>query len=1030
MAASTPPNYHLGSAHVVPKGQRQFKKHKLLPRPQTDRGTDDAWSRPRKCDLTVDISASAGSSPSLPSSPQTLKHQPKRMGTGPDLPPTPPIQSRNSSGSHVEVLSSPTTALGNMQAPQGALKRPPATPPDQRSPPTPDVTPPQPSHLTKAIRPAAWDRGTTTAPRLSESRTDSFKTAPEEPLLSEDDDIKSTRRPTWSSSRTSQSTIVVNDARAIQPHDLDVALERLKRTPAENQRQRSSRSKGSWHPSKDAGFEWDVDVQKISVRKRRPAQSTSRNDGMRDTVIEHNIVTSTSATKAVRNMQLQEAVVLQDSPKARSDRDTLPSELSKSERSVKVDTRRSSGTSARSGSTVVEVLLVDGPPRRERTLRHVRKQNALREPVYDCIGSNGDGSSPSHISTPPNGRKRPRLENSRRHESYASNTTSRSLSSGKARREIWKSGAIPVVVIPDRRSSHKPKSSKEPSLRSTSSRRSRRSGSISSFPPDDSPFNEATPVFERSSRRGRALSESSRSDQRTIDFPPTIPTRSSSLSAPTSRNVSRAGSMTSKSVKTRTSLQQKLDDRDDEAVKVIIMPTPPPEPTLASPKVRRFEDDDAHDVLNAERHDDGLSPRKIPSRNTPFSVASQDTSCTVPELSEALAVHMYSHQNSSVLMVNYSRPPSDAFESAQSEKEAYQPTAEVVPKITTTGPNPQAPVTPPQRQFAFNDVDSPLRNPRAPPQPPRHPPEINFIPATPSGMTPAQEKTAQLGNYFETEVDRPPQRPSLVKRALSRRRYSVDHPPTVSKMPGFLIRSLSLSRNDHKSREGISNERSNLDMEESPKYPKADDMPVEQDKLHPFWRPQLPDDQGNDELAPRPRGRSGYGDEIPRPPPVGKRTQVRNRSLSTRARKVFAVLPAPEEKRHTVNYIHEPERRTIRRTPSGNLRVMRHRASAESLTGPISLHGKTQPTHESRRGFWRSPSLSRRVSQDGPRRFSIGSTLEDIQQIPQFLSERRRERRSQQLRQKISGPREVRDGVGDVIRCGNAGLRHGVPRHF
>jgi hypothetical protein len=32
------------------------------------------------------------------------------------------------------------------------------------------------------------------------------------------------------------------------------------------------------------------------------------------------------------------------------------------------------------------------------------------------------------------------------------------------------------------------------------------------------------------------------------------------------------------------------------------------------------------------------------------------------------------------------------------------------------------------------------------------------------------------------------------------------------------------------------------------------------------------------------------------------------------------------------------------------------------------------------------------------------------------LSERRREKRSEELRQKISGPREVRDGVGDVIR--------------
>jgi hypothetical protein len=36
--------------------------------------------------------------------------------------------------------------------------------------------------------------------------------------------------------------------------------------------------------------------------------------------------------------------------------------------------------------------------------------------------------------------------------------------------------------------------------------------------------------------------------------------------------------------------------------------------------------------------------------------------------------------------------------------------------------------------------------------------------------------------------------------------------------------------------------------------------------------------------------------------------------------------------------------------------------------------------------------------------------------FPRRLSERRREKRTQELRGKISGPKEVRDGVGDVIR--------------
>jgi hypothetical protein len=66
----------------------------------------------------------------------------------------------------------------------------------------------------------------------------------------------------------------------------------------------------------------------------------------------------------------------------------------------------------------------------------------------------------------------------------------------------------------------------------------------------------------------------------------------------------------------------------------------------------------------------------------------------------------------------------------------------------------------------------------------------------------------------------------------------------------------------------------------------------------------------------------------------------------------------------------------------------------------------------------------------GSRRFSIGSKLEEIQNIPQKISERRREKRSQRLRQMISGPKEVRDGVGEVIRRGNGTAQIGTAQRF
>jgi hypothetical protein len=77
--------------------------------------------------------------------------------------------------------------------------------------------------------------------------------------------------------------------------------------------------------------------------------------------------------------------------------------------------------------------------------------------------------------------------------------------------------------------------------------------------------------------------------------------------------------------------------------------------------------------------------------------------------------------------------------------------------------------------------------------------------------------------------------------------------------------------------------------------------------------------------------------------------------------------------------------------------------------------------------FWRSNSFSLKhkssvSSTDTVKRAKIFPGLGDaidkygLHNLPRRISERQREKRSQELRQKISAPREVRDGVGDVIR--------------
>lgn len=326
------------------------------------------------------------------------------------------------------------------------------------------------------------------------------------------------------------------------------------------------------------------------------------------------------------------------------------------------------------------------------------------------------------------------------------------------------------------------------------------------------------------------------------------------------------------------------------------------------------------------------------------------------------------------------------------------------PPILMANSEEMIPVTPPRKRFSSLEVDSPLRNPRAPPQPPKqppeHPPAINFIPATPSGMTPAAERLILQGNYFESLKEKPPRRPSIVRRALSRRRHSIAYVP--SSRGGFLARTFSMSRR-------------NRDDSDISLY-KDNDKPSEEDKLHPFWRPQWISDTDSEPMDDYDYENDDYDDryerddEVYRYPPVDNRPRRRTRSFSQKVKQTFAILPSRE---YHVDDVHGPQRRTIRRTSSGNLRIVR-RVSIGSLRQRQGRSGNERHTvnGEPRTRFWRNSNAGR----SSTRRFSIGGKLEDIQNIPHKISERRREKRSQRLRQMISGPKVVRDGVGEVIR--------------
>ncbi|WDK20301.1 hypothetical protein CGRA01v4_11588 [Colletotrichum graminicola] len=991
--------YPLGSPDNALAGQRMFKTHKVLPHPNRQRSDTprsyQVRSAPRKYDLVVDCVPSQRDAPQQ-QSPQTLRHQPKRIGSGPDLPPTPPSHSRTSSSSRSIQPPSPTPAENVSQTPTTPA-RVPATPPNQQSPPTPDVTPPQSATRSKAVRPIPIDRTVSKATTV-ESRTASFRTAREEPYSSEDDDMQSTVRPNILSARTSQNTVRrVSEPRAKSPSPVGLGLGL--ESPSEDATTPKMKNDfnafdGEWTANNEVEQEWDDNLGRtVTVRKRRQEPKTAPRAGRRKVeIFEDRVVTPTNATKALRAMsQRERAAFYAPSEIAWSNTPTYESLANR-------DARRFSGMSTKStrsnASTIVEAILVDAPsiPQRRQTLRHVQKQLSLRDSGSDRSPSSSAANSAVQLGGSPR-RPRPLARPSgSRHNSYASNTTFNSISSGKARREIWKSGGIPVIVIPDRRSSVKSQSSAAPSLRSTSSRRSKRSASLNSATRANGPRGHdlPTPVFERPGRRNRSMSESDGSNQRTIDYPPVIPKRSSSLSAPTSRNTSRAGSLTADSLKAQTALLGQPSGHEMRA------------PALALQRPTSSGTDNGHHhrdhKLNVDHLGDPFFGRRLSTQNTPFSAASVTTSGTAPEVSEAKAVSLYPHQNSSVLVVNHSNKPSECSDASQTDKEL--PESPSRPAIITTGPDEEGLVTPPHPQHTMDDVDSPLRNPRtAPPVPPVIPPAIQFIPATPSGLTPNHERERNMGNYFETMADEQPQKGgSVVRRALARRRTSEKYPPKSGR-PGLLTRTFSLTRRG-------SSSKSHSSMEGPCLCPDCQAPPPEDDRLHPHWRPAYADeddDRWEREMEDEPIS------QVYRYPPIDNRPTSR-RSISARVKKTFAILPnRGEGDFYTSETRNEPDRRTIRRTDSGNLRVMRRRSSLDSLRDQSANPVPYMSTVAQRDNNEEAGPKKRR-------RFSISGTLEGLQNLPRQMNERKREKRTQELRQKISGPREVRDGMGDVIR--------------
>ncbi|KAK5055257.1 hypothetical protein LTR84_013007 [Exophiala bonariae] len=655
----------------------------------------------------------------------------------PQLPPTPP----GASGGDIATTPAADEATSEAAMFRSAL----VTPINQNSPPTPDNTPPRERKLS-LVRPFLG-----TQPSIASTRTESFTTAQEDlrsepesdthsqcndrgfdwPLSSVNQIGAAAHRSRYHklgrsplihaydglNSPTSDSEPLFNAERkevvnlksletepVVRASPLSMSARSVSNNVQDVLRDPKISQTGEPRPSQQGRKENNVDLTETTH------DGLKRGKSLRDRLLEAQTQDASASTERFANIiGWNNSVPIIDSPDVVARQDIE-------------ETRRFSGIST--ASTIEAYVFEQSPlPKRATTLRHVIKHESLRSVSSPLPGSNRN--SMHSISDSPHRliHKKARLSNQNRWSFGSEVSRSYSLASSAV---LPKTEVIRVAVIPERSSSltSSGTNSKRQSL-STDSKTSH-SRKASDPPPTSWQHKRA---FSDALDRGRQQQQ-----------PPVIPTRSSSLSAPTSRTTSRANSITSEHLRVRrqqaetdlrktldrmeserliqnledwglekqsTTLDNKIDDRP--ARKSIGRSTTRssslPAMFLAPPG--EVEDGTRHNalglVLPGSTEWAALRPPSV--LETPFSQPSFQSAS--PEINEARAVNFFPHNNHSLQLI-------EPF-AIQESRAVLEVQRRNLPQI---------------------EVDSPLRNPRSPPEPP----QFNFIPPTPG-----DEHDHQLG---------------------------------------------------------------------------------------------------------------------------------------------------------------------------------------------------------------------------------------------------------------------------------------------
>ncbi|KAJ5294474.1 hypothetical protein PENANT_c006G06510 [Penicillium antarcticum] len=336
-----------------------------------------------------------------------------------------------------------------------------------------------------------------------------------------------------------------------------------------------------------------------------------------------------------------------------------------------------------SSTSTVSAMIIDSPKRAQRMLRHTEKRSSLRSASSPITHS----ERTSYVSLPESQHRLVHKPARISEQGYRSASSGRSFSAKTSNSAINPNiETIKVVVIPERSSSLNSGRNSFSSSKPGSQRSSRR-------PPTTSTGHVDVPRQKKRTMSDSVFTHSRATDSRSRSIGrPVIPPRSSSLSAPTSRNNSRATSLTSASLQSHNmAMDLEMQKRRDQ------QPVSPPRHNVLS-----YDPSDFLEVPNmhafATADDMTLHPPSLP-----FTGGSIPSSSPGPiEIQEATAVSFFAHHNRSLLLVDprmqSSRRPLQGVGISNGPVYLHTPDNPIQPGMIT--------------------VDSPLKNPRPPPKPP------------------------------------------------------------------------------------------------------------------------------------------------------------------------------------------------------------------------------------------------------------------------------------------------------------------------